>query len=205
MLAAQNGNQSAAAEYYSYFLGQRGTMLWTVTTADRLLGLLSQTTRNLDQAADHFEDALTFCRKAGYRPELAWTCCDYADMLRDRDGPKDGEYAIAMLGESLAISTEMGMRPLMERVLARQEKVESQTVQSPAYPDGLTRREVEVLRLISGGKTDREIGDELFISFKTVGNHVSNILNKTNSANRTEATAYAVRRRLAAEEDPVGG
>jgi len=28
-----------------------------------------------------FEDALTFCRRAGYRPELAWSCCDYADSL----------------------------------------------------------------------------------------------------------------------------
>ena len=58
-------------------------------------------------------------------------------------------------------------------------------------PDGLTRREVEVLRLISSGKTDREIGEELFISVKTVGNHVSNILNKTGAVNRTEAASYA--------------
>ena len=45
--------------------------------------------------------------------------------------------------------------------------------------------------MISGGKTDREIGEELFISVKTVGNHVSNILNKTSVANRTEAASYA--------------
>ncbi len=51
---------------------------------DRVLGLLSQTTANLDQAAAHFDDALAFCRKAGYRPELAWTCCDYADTLLQR-------------------------------------------------------------------------------------------------------------------------
>lgn len=41
---------------------------------DRLLGLLSHTIGNLDQSAAHFEDALTFCRQAGYEPELAWTC-----------------------------------------------------------------------------------------------------------------------------------
>ena len=51
-------------------------------TSDRLLGLLAQTTGNLDKAAEHFEDARAFCRKAGYRPELAWTCCDYAAALR---------------------------------------------------------------------------------------------------------------------------
>ncbi len=76
---------------------------------------------NLDQAEIHFEDALVFCRNAGYRPELAWTCCDYADTLLQRNGPGDREKAMSLLDESLAISTELGMRPLMERVLSRRE------------------------------------------------------------------------------------
>ena len=42
-----------------------------IISDDRLLGLLSHTIGELDQAVAHFEDALTFCRKAGYRPELA--------------------------------------------------------------------------------------------------------------------------------------
>ena len=58
-------------------------------------------------------------RKARYRPELAWTCCDYADALRERDG--EGDNATSLLDESLAISSELGMRPLMERVLSRRE------------------------------------------------------------------------------------
>jgi len=82
---------------------------------------LSHTMGNLDQAAAHFEEALTFCRRAGYRPELAWTCCDYADTLRERNGDGDRTKAIALLDESLAISSELGMRPLMERVLSRRE------------------------------------------------------------------------------------
>ncbi len=86
-----------------------------------MLGLLSRTTDNLDQAVAHFEDALTFCRKAGYRPELAWTCCDYADTLLQRNEPGDREKATSLLDESLSISTELGMRPLMERVLSRRE------------------------------------------------------------------------------------
>ena len=69
----------------------------------------------------YFEDSLLFCRKAGYRPELAWTCCDYADMLRERNGDGDRSRAITLLDESLAISSELGMRPLMERVLSRRE------------------------------------------------------------------------------------
>ena len=88
---------------------------------DRLLGLLAQALGKLETATAHFEDALAFCRKAGYRPELAWTCCDYADMLKERDGAGDRAKAVALLDESLAISSELGMRPLMERVLSRRE------------------------------------------------------------------------------------
>ena len=83
------------------------------------------------------------------------------------------------------------MRPLMERVVDLQQRAEAKTVPAPAFPDGLTLREVEVIGLVALGKTDREIAEELFISIKTVGNHVSNILNKTRAANRTEATSYA--------------
>ena len=50
--------------------------------------------------------------------------------------------------------------------------LESLPVQTPAYPDGLTQREAEVLQLVCGDKTDWEIGEELFISVSTVGNHV---------------------------------
>ncbi len=64
---------------------------------------------------------LAFCRKGGYRPELAWTCCDYADTLLQRQEPGDREKAMSLLDESLAISSELGMRPLMERVLSRRE------------------------------------------------------------------------------------
>lgn len=60
----------------------------------------------------------------------------------------------------------------------------------------LTNRELEVLRLIGEGKTNKEIGDELFISLKTVKTHVSNILNKLDVQDRTQATIYAFKHRL---------
>ena len=193
LLAVVKGDEPAAREHYDHLQEHRGKMIWTVSSVDRLLGLLSQTMGNLDQAAAHFEDALGFCRKAGYRPELAWTCCDYADLLTERDAEEDHAKGIPLLDESLAISTELGMRPLMERVTDRLERIQARPSMAPAYPDGLTQRGVEVLRLISYGKTDREIGEELSISVSTASTHVRNILNKTNVANRTEATAYAAR------------
>ena len=69
-------------------------------------------------------------------------------------------------------------------------------VSGPADEANLTRREVEVLRLIAAGKTDREIAGELYISVRTVGNHVKNILAKAGCANRTAAAMYAATRGL---------
>ncbi len=90
-----------------------------------------------------------------------------------------------------AISTELGMGPLMERVVAIQQRAEPQPVVAPAYPDGLTQREVEVLALVAAGKSNADIAEELVISPNTVVRHVSNILAKTGSSNRTEAALYA--------------
>jgi len=121
LLAVDRRDVEAATQQYSALQTSRGIMVFHIINGDRLLGLLSQTIGDLDQAATHFDDALAFYRKAGYRPELAWSCCDYADMLRGRDGPGDKEKAMVLLDESLAISSELGMRPLMERVLSRRE------------------------------------------------------------------------------------
>ena len=60
----------------------------------------------------------------------------------------------------------------------------------------LTRRELEVLRLVAAGHRNRQIAEELFISPNTVARHLSNIYDRTGSANRAEAVAYASRHRL---------
>jgi len=66
-----------------------------------------------------------------------------------------------------------------------------------SFPNHLSMREVEVLRLISAGKTNQEIADLLFISLSTVASHVRRIFDKADVANRAEATSFAFRRRLA--------
>ena len=63
---------------------------------------------------------LEFAHSRG-RPELAWTCCDCADTLLQRNNSGDREKAMSLLDESLVISSEPGMRPLMKRVLSRRE------------------------------------------------------------------------------------
>jgi NarL family two-component system response regulator LiaR len=61
----------------------------------------------------------------------------------------------------------------------------------------LTDRELEVLRCLAKGKSNKEIGSELFISEKTVKSHVGSILDKLGLADRTQAALYAVKRGLA--------
>lgn len=61
----------------------------------------------------------------------------------------------------------------------------------PSALDELTKREMEVLRLIASGASNREIAQKLFISEGTVKNHVTNILNRLNLRDRTQAAIYA--------------
>ena len=67
---------------------------------------------------------------------------------------------------------------------------------SGPLPDGLTSREAEVLRLIAAGRSNAEIGRELFVSEATVKTHVNRIFAKTGSRDRPQAIAYAHRRGL---------
>jgi len=60
--------------------------------------------------------------------------------------------------------------------------------------DGLTEREMDILRLVGKGLTNKEIGRDLFISDRTVQAHLSNIFSKLNVSSRTEAVMYAVRK-----------
>ncbi len=65
----------------------------------------------------------------------------------------------------------------------------------------LTEREMDVLRLIARGMSNKEIADTLIISEKTVKTHVSNILSKLHLADRTQAAIYALRQRLVPMDD----
>jgi DNA-binding CsgD family transcriptional regulator len=74
---------------------------------------------------------------------------------------------------------------------------ESVPPEAAELPGGtLTPRELRVLELIAAGRSDREIGEELFISTRTASDHVSNILRKLGVGTRAEAAAWAVRNGL---------
>jgi DNA-binding NarL/FixJ family response regulator len=61
---------------------------------------------------------------------------------------------------------------------------------------GLSTREIQVLRLVAAGKTNRQIASDLFISERTVERHLSNIFNKLDLSSRAAATAYAYQHQL---------
>jgi DNA-binding NarL/FixJ family response regulator len=61
----------------------------------------------------------------------------------------------------------------------------------------LSRREAEIVRLVAGGMSNREIAETLFLSESTVANHLTSIFNKTGTDNRAAATAFAIRHGLA--------
>ena len=94
-------------------------------SVDHLLGLLSTTLGNLGVVAQHFESALGFCRESGYRPEYAHAASDYAEVLFDRDEPGDRDKAIELQDEAIAIAQELGMTPLLERVLSQREMLKA--------------------------------------------------------------------------------
>ncbi|MCM3772074.1 MULTISPECIES: response regulator [Priestia] len=70
-------------------------------------------------------------------------------------------------------------------------------MRKPSLPhEELTTREMEILLLMTQGKTNQEIADELFIALKTVKTHVSNLLSKLDVQDRTQAVIYAFKHKL---------
>ena len=201
LMAVERQDHAAASRYYDDLQAYRGTFLAPGICTDRLLGLLAYTTGGLGRAVEHFEQALDSCRTAGFRPEVAWCAYDYAGALlgigsKPRLARKASiEEGRALLEEALEIVAALKMSPLKQRVDKLIAELEDLGATGP-YPDGLTEREVEVLRLVAAGASNPQIAAQLFISYNTVANHVTSILTKTDTSNRTEAASYAVRKGL---------
>ena len=144
-----------------------------------------------------------------------------AALLGDRAGAErafttalemDRRMSVVHTGETLAYYAGFARadgRPALAAQLAGQARDEARAVghervlrllgaaESAALPDGLTRREADVLRLLAGGLSNQEIGAQLHISANTAANHVRSILMKTGAANRTQAAMYAAHHELA--------
>lgn len=147
-------------------------------SADRYLARIAALHGQTASAERHFDIALTMDRRMGSAIHVAETLARRAAFAAACDR---GEDARLLADEARAIATPIGharVLDLVRPILA-------------AGPDNLTEREVEVLRLLAAGLSNREIGERLFISANTAANHVRNILLKTGAANRTQAAMYA--------------
>jgi DNA-binding CsgD family transcriptional regulator len=158
-------------------------------SADRFLGMLAVIRQQWDSADRHFGAAIAMDQRTGGRPWLAHDQYQYAQFWMQRKQP---ERAIPLLEAALATARELGMVTLERRCTTLKEALADR----PVFPDGLSRREVQVLQLLAAGRSNREIAAQLFVSPNTVANHVRSILTKTRTANRTEAAGYAIRHGL---------
>ena len=190
--AVDEGNVALATKSYMGIKPLQGGLIGggNLTSADYVLGLLSNTMGDSDLAVTHFEDALAFCRKAGYWPELAWCCYGYADSLISRNKARDRSKARSLLNESLAICNDLGMKPLAKHATSQLDRVQALPAIS-THPAGLSEREVEILRLLAAGHSNRVMAAEMVLSVRTVERHIANIYGKTDSHSRAEATAFA--------------
>jgi DNA-binding CsgD family transcriptional regulator len=118
------------------------------------------------------------------------------------------DAAVAELRAVHEAAVGLGAEPLRAAVvdLARRGRVELEpSGRRPAGPGVLlTPREAEVLALLAGGRTNRQVGAALYISEKTASVHVSNILGKLGVGSRTEAVAVAAQRGLLPEPRGAG-
>ena len=128
--------------------------------------------------------------------ERAW------QALSEEEGAAAFEEGQAMtLEEAIAHAVEEPTTPQEEEdahhAPAKGASAVEGEVHPEPYPDGLTAREAEVLGLLAGGKTNKQIAAELFLSVSTVQRHVANVYAKIGAHGRAEATAYALRKGIA--------
>ena len=140
-----------------------------------------------EKAADRLRAAVSLGQDVRTPDETARARARYGEALRALG---DDEGAQLALVGALAVFEQLGAGPDAEatrRLLGAPE----------AIPGGLSAREVEVLRLLAAGKTNRDIGVELVISEHTVARHIQNIYAKVGVSSRAAATAFAFAHDLA--------
>ncbi len=184
-----------------------------LTQADAYLAVCEAESARLDGTSD--PELWAAAADAFGRIPMAYPRA-YSLFRQGESAAKAGARATAIgpLREAHGIAQALGAAPLAKEVerLAGHGRLNlgGQPATPPSSPDlvvslGLTTRELEVLQLVALGRTNRQIAEELFITEKTAGHHVSNILAKLGARGRTEAAAVAQRLGLAARSIDHGG
>jgi DNA-binding CsgD family transcriptional regulator len=153
-------------------------------SADRYLARLDSLLGD-GSPGDRFAAALDLDVRTQAPLHQAETLAAHAAHLRSTG--KDTVMARQLAEQALYIARPRGLA----RVLGMLASFEDDQREAPARPGGLTSREIDVVRLLGAGASNREIAEQLFISEYTAANHVRNILTKIGADNRTQAAIYA--------------
>jgi DNA-binding NarL/FixJ family response regulator len=170
-------------------------------SASRLLGMLAAVLGRRQVAMRHFEDAIAMNTRMGAWPWVAHTQHAYAAMLLSHHGHTDLPRARALLEQAIAHYDRLGVEyfaAAARRLLPTPRLAVAGTPH--AYPDHLTPREVDVVRLIAAGRSNREIAEQLVLSERTVERHIANIYEKLalhGKSARAALAAYALHHHLA--------
>jgi DNA-binding CsgD family transcriptional regulator len=159
---------------------------------DLYLANLACTASWPERARGHFGRAIALNRSMRAWPWLAWSLFRHGAFLLARPNEPQHTLGLQQLREAEHLARRIGMTRLLRDIGTLLQVRDA----SATYPDDLTVREAEVLRLLAIGRTNKDVSLVLSISLNTVATHVRSILNKTHCANRTEAAAYAMRHGL---------
>jgi LuxR family transcriptional regulator, maltose regulon positive regulatory protein len=154
-----------------------------------------------DQARQHFEDAVDGFLRSGAPFEVARARLELAHALaglgRTEAAADEARCALELLSELKAERELARARGVLESVLGSVPAPLAADADGPgSLTSPLSRREVEVLRLVADGLTNQEIAERLFLSDHTVHRHLANILNKLSVGSRAAAVARAAREGL---------
>jgi DNA-binding CsgD family transcriptional regulator len=161
--------------------------------AHRLLGELDTDAGRYEEAASHLDESLRLADACAAPYERALSLLALAEL---RAAMADGAAALAALDDARAICTSLGAKPALARADALAARLSVEPARAAQYPGGLSAREVEVLRLVAQGMTDAQVADQLYLSPRTVGQHLRNIYNKLGVSTRNAASRFAIEHHL---------
>jgi DNA-binding CsgD family transcriptional regulator/tetratricopeptide (TPR) repeat protein len=151
------------------------------------LGQAAAALGQLDPAVEDLRTAASICDANGARGCAVQARVELAAALTGRQAPGDRDEALAVLAAAAREAGQLGMVPFTEWT----GQLQAQLTAGPAGGSPLSPRELEVARLVGRGLTNKQIGQTLFVSERTAGNHVQHILTKLGFSNRSQIAAWA--------------